>query len=265
VSKTCVQDGETCGYNGNPWCDSNEEKCCCNLGFCSPEQICSPDDATAPCKGEGTITMICSPHQTCVRPTGDPNSSICGAGGKQQIPCCGGSTCQPSEYKTPGGGAIMACVASPTPAPPQQCVGTGQTCGFNGNPWCDNNPEKCCCDEGYCSPEQGNIDGAITMTCSSTHTCVLPTNDPSTSICGAGGQEQLPCCDGATCVQSQYQTPGGGAIMYCTSDPVPTPSPTPAPTQCADWNQQCDLYNPCCATYTCTWANTDPTPSTICL
>jgi hypothetical protein len=147
------------------------------------------------------------------------------------------------------------------------CVGRGDTCGYNGNPWCDVNPSNCCCGGGYCSPELGNLVGVITMRCSTSRTCRFPTPNPADSLCGAGGKQQIPCCGSAQCVPLLGSTtPGGGLMMVCVnSAPSPTPPPAPAPPQCANWNQPCDFTNTCCSGYECTWANTSPQPSTICL
>jgi len=144
------------------------------------------------------------------------------------------------------------------------CIDESETCGYNGNAWCAQNTQACCCGSSYCSPEQGNVAGIITMVCYSPNVCIFPTTNPAESICGSKGQQQVPCCAGSVCKESKYTNTAGGTIMSCVKlTPVPTPSPTPPP-QCVAWNQQCDYDNKCCTGLQCTWANFDP-PKTVCL
>jgi len=77
----------------------------------------------------------------------------------------------------------------------------------------------------------------------------------------ASGGKTFPCPSASDPVNCQTSV----AISTCT-DSAPTPAPTPPPQpQCVAWSQPCDYNNKCCSGYECTWANTSPQPSTICL
>ncbi|CAK0839857.1 unnamed protein product [Prorocentrum cordatum] len=215
-----------------------------------------------------------------------------------------------------------------------RCLASGLPCGYNGNPWCAADAlDKCCCDYGHCAPQLGNAAGIIQMQCYPAGKCISPAEDPSQALCGAGGQQQIPCCGDAVCrpiaggeghrrgrpaahlarrgwaepgpevraraslarpggcatrpswarVESRlgsarwiggvpHRTSGGVPLMACARPPSTSKGPgtssgTPSTSRstCVDWNMPCDYYSQCCDGYQCTWANTDPKPSTICL
>jgi len=108
------------------------------------------------------------------------------------------------------------------------------------------------------------------MQCYPADKCVSPAEDPSQALCGAGGQQQIPCCGDAVClpIAGSEGESGGGVLMACMRPITFSTTPgTPSTSggTCAVWNMPCDYDNKCCDGYQCTWANTDPEPSTICL
>merc|ERR1719291_584982 len=166
----CVASGNKCGYNGYPWCANHEDMCCCDSGNCAPRLG----------SAEGVIDMQCYPADICINPAEDPSQALCGAGGQQQIPCCGDAVCQPiagsegeSGRRVSSGGVLMACAKrTSTSGATGQCVASGNKCGYNGYPWCANHEDMCCCDSGNCAPRLGNAEGVIDMQCYPADTCI---------------------------------------------------------------------------------------------
>merc|ERR1719499_2380750 len=145
---------------------------------------CVPVHGT--CGGPGQQTQECCGSAVCRKLRGGdtmqcveqapqcvPVHGTCGGPGQQTQECCGNAVCEKLR-----GGDAMQCVArvgnalrgsaskSVSPlaaagnmtlvplgveaakleASSQQCLQTGNTCGFNGNHWCSaHNREHCCC------------------------------------------------------------------------------------------------------------------------